>query len=217
MKYGHSGFKERSQGLKEPVWLTACILSSVDIGDGHWAGAWASSVYLSQEELFEYTWGKCRKSLSSWGESAHIEWQLDISWNLRAGSQPKGWTWRRQQSVSLKSSGAPPELPRLQVAQWGWGFSMSCVLGLCPLSYPSSSQVQGREQVSSLMVGKHSRLAQSRHSKGSCVWDWHRGRELHLWVSMAFPNLPDVLRPSPGSQENKMSKVHIPLLLLWCS
>ena len=33
MKYGHSAFKERSQGLKEPVWLTACILSSADIGD----------------------------------------------------------------------------------------------------------------------------------------------------------------------------------------
>lgn len=116
-------------------------------------------------DTFSTFGGKYSKSLSIWGESAQIEWQEVISWNLRTGSQPKDWTWRGQQSVNLKCLGDPsslaptPELPRLQVARWACGSSMACVLGFCPLFHPSSSQVRGREWVNSLMVGKYFRLA----------------------------------------------------------
>ena len=62
-------------------------------------------------DTFSTFGGKCRKSLSIWGESAQIEWQEVISWNLRTGSQPKDWTWRGQQSVNLKCPGDPSSLP----------------------------------------------------------------------------------------------------------
>lgn len=39
----------------------ACILSSADMGDRHWAGAWVSSVYLSDDGHFQYIWREVQK------------------------------------------------------------------------------------------------------------------------------------------------------------